>query len=613
MAAPRPLGLGLLLLLAGCASSQPEPAKSPAGPTPAPLTQERITSLVAEVAHLRGLPQRAPVPVYLLDEPSFQAALRERAERKASASDIEAQKAFHLAFDLRPDGARGGARPSTTREVLAEQVLGFYDHERHHIVVRASRPTTDAEAEKERGILAHEIEHALQDQHFGRPDEATRDAMSDDSLLAYSALLEGDAMLTMFAYLAAERGVPIQRMVRRAADILRDTPAERFAGDGDAALFRALPIVRERLLFRYHAGTAMVAELYRAGGLDLVNRLFVAPPVSTEQVLHPEKYVAGEVPADIRPPDPPAGMRAIGNGTLGELVIRVVLGRCTGMAEIAAEGWSGDRFTLAVGTDGKVGLAWATAWDSEKDAAEFAAALTERPGCFRALAIEGTAIDGALVVRQKGKNVAVARGLPANATEEAVARLLELPQPPKNRPAALPYQLPPRGPLPPREPGLLAGHDYYSRYLGVVGRVPFGVSAVVGYEGFELRLARPDALTSGGLILSDLVTTPKFQEKLFSHIAAGIAGGAEGKTLVPVGGRALGTALGAGVERSWTFTGTRISVRAVMVPICGGTGSLVFLQSFDEPTSGALLDGWMNSFRWNTNVRPPVCEAFDPR
>ncbi|MRG97412.1 hypothetical protein [Polyangium spumosum] len=608
--------IGLLFALTACGGSSPPPAEVPSPPPPAPLTQERIQALVAEVAHLRGLPLRAAVPVYLLDEPTFLAALRERADRRAAAAEVEARTAFHLAFDLLPDGKPGaGPPPSSTREVLEEQVRGFYDHEKKIIVVRASRPRTEAESEKERAILAHEIEHALQDQSFGRPDAREQATMGADEVLAYGSLLEGDAMLTMFAYLASERGVPMQRMVRRAADVMRDVPAERFvANDGDTALLRAPPIVRERLLFRYHAGTAMVAELYRAGGLDLVNRMFVSPPVSTEQVMHPEKYLAGERPVVLAAPQAPAGYRPLDEGTLGELETRVVLDRCTPLSTQAAAGWGGDRYTLVAAQSGGVGLLWSTAWDAESDAVEFVAAIQSSPGCLRALSLGSASIEGGIVVRAEKNRVAVVRGLAGPLAEASARQILESPiAAPTSPPVALPYRLPPRAPLPRREPGWLVGHDYFSRWLGIAGRIPLGVNAIVGHEGLELRISRPDVLVSGALFVSDLVTAPRFQEKLFADVAGGLERGAEGSRVVTARTGPVPTPLGAGIERWWTVGETPISVRAVMVPICGGTGSIVFLQSFRDPDAQRTLDGWMHSFRWNTGVKPPVCEALDPR
>jgi len=618
----RAFALSLGVLSAACVETPPPRAARPEAREAAPpvLTQERVTQLVGEIAALRGLPQKAPVPVFVLEEDAFLAVLEERTTRAAAESEIEERKAFHLAFDLLPNGTGEGSskQASSTREVLQEQVLGFYDHVRKQIIVRASRATTLAEAEKERGILAHEIEHALQDQHFGRADQKAVAKRSDDEQLAYMALLEGDAMLTMFAYLATERGVPMQRMVRRAADIMDDMPAERFAaGDGDGALARALPIMREQLLFRYHAGTSLAAELYRAGGLPLVNRMFQAPPISTEQVLHPEKYLAGEAPAEIPAPEAPAGSgsRVIGHGVVGELATRVVLERCTRAATQAAEGWGGDRYTLFANADQSVGLLWATAWDSEKDAGEFAAALGENPTCLRALSLGGTTIDGSVLVRRKGKNVAVVRGFAGQTAEEIAARLLDSPKAAKARPEPLSVALVPRAPLPKRERGYFLSNDYFSPYLGVTARVPLGMRATVELKESELHVSFPPSRATVSLSVSDMSTAPLFQEKLFGMVEKSLVRGSHGRGLFQAGGGPLMTPLGMANQRFWRVNETPVVVRSLMIPICGGTGSFVFIEIYNgaDPTMRTLLDGFLGSFRWNTNVKPPVCEALDPR
>jgi hypothetical protein len=43
------------------------------------------------------------------------------------------------------------------------------------------------------------------------------------------------------------------------------------------------------------------------------------------------------------------------------------------------------------------------------------------------------------------------------------------------------------------------------------------------------------------------------------------------------------------------------------------TGSLVFLQSWADPSAKGMLDAFVYSFRWNPDVKPPVCELLDPR
>lgn len=604
-------GLGLALAVGGCAASMPASPEAPAAPPPAPLTQARIVALIGEIAALRGLPQRAPVPVYLLDGARFRAALQERAARIAKGQAIEARVAFHVAFDLLPRGGPGQGRPSTVREVLEEQIVGFYDRDRRHIVVRATSPRTEAEAEHTRGVLAHEITHALQDQNFGLL-QASSDLPMDQAL-ARAAVVEGDAMLTMAAYLARERGMPFNRVVRRTADLTRDVPIERFmAGDDAAALRNALPIVRERLLFPYQAGAGLAADLYRAAaGLSLVNGLFSRPPVSTEQVLHPEKYLAGELPIFVGVPEPPPGWRAIASETLGELQTRVVLERCTTAARAAAEGWGGDRFTLLAGAGGALALLWSTAWDSDADAAEFARAMQGSPDCLRPITMNMASIDGTFVVQLEGRKVAVVRGLSEPLARAQTARLLALPAQPAPPVPIGAYRIPPRDPLPTREPGTVAGNVFVSRWLGVAGLIPDGLGATLGPAGLELKIAYPGV--AGGFAVSDRLTSPRHVENVFDEIMRGFAGAAEGEPLVLEGGGPAWHPLGPAVDRWWSVGGTPFMLRAIVVPICSGTGSYVFIQSWSVPGAKSALDQWMSSFRWTSPGRPPLCEVLDPR
>ncbi|UQA57851.1 hypothetical protein [Polyangium aurulentum] len=607
---------GLMLAVAGCAGSPAAPAQSPAPeppPPPPPLTQERIHALIGEVALLRQLPQRAPVQIHLLDEPAFIAALRER-ERQLSKAEADGRMAFLSAFDLVPDVGIAEGRPSSAREVMEEQVLAFYDRERRHIVARAARPRTKAEADKQLGVLAHEIEHALQDQHFGRP--APEEISEEDSRLAYGAVLEGDAMVTMVAYVAADRGLPFSRAIRRVSDITRDVQIDRIvAGERGSALAHALPIMRERLMFPYNAGAGLVADLYRAGGLSLVNTLFTRRPVSTEQVLHPEKYIAGEMPVAVRAPAPPPGYRLVASEPLGELQTRVVLERCIYQAgaAAAAAGWGGDRYSLFTGPAGEVALLWSTAWDTENDAAEFSRALSANPACLRSPRMGSAKIDGSLHVVTEGRNVAVVRGLPDPLARETAKGLLALPAEAVMGSPVGNYQIPPRYPLPSGEKGVVYDGVYASRWLGIAAQLPFGFSSGIGRGPLELKVGVDGMPVNGALMLSDRMTTPRFVEEVFRDVARGFSESAGGKPLISEGGGPVMLPLGPAVERWWSVADSPVSLRAVVLPVCNGTGSYIFLQTWTEPTAKTLLDGWLGSFRWTSGGSPPVCWMLDPR
>jgi hypothetical protein len=149
-------------------------------------------------------------------------------------------------------------------------------------------------------------------------------------------------------------------------------------------------------MFPYLQGLTFVNQLWAQGGWDAVDGAYGRLPDSTEQVLHPEKYEAGEKPVEVDL-DGAALAAAMGDGwsgtpedTLGEFQLSVWL-RENGVkaldASRAAAGWGGDRLAYLRGPDGAYGLALATAWDSADDTDEFVeaaeAAVGSLPGAAR--------------------------------------------------------------------------------------------------------------------------------------------------------------------------------------------------------------------------------------
>ena len=149
------------------------------------------------------------------------------------------------------------------------------------------------------------------------------------------------------------------------------------------ALNNAPAYLRETSLFPYQNGLALVQRLIADGGYDAINAAFADPPDSTEQVLHPNKYVQREAPINVRIPAGFAGLVGPGwseavRDTLGELILRVWLTQHNISAEgarRATEGWGGDRLVLLRGANGSLAVAMKTTWDTADDALEFATTL----------------------------------------------------------------------------------------------------------------------------------------------------------------------------------------------------------------------------------------------
>ena len=254
--------------------------------------------------------------------------------------------------------------------MLGSQIAGFYDPETKELFV-VSRSGTIGPAEKV--TFAHEFTHALQDQHFGLEGIDVDAVGQGDRSLGRLGLVEGDATLLMTRWLV-EHLTPEELQ-----ELLEVDPESQ-------AQLEALPaILRETLLFPYQQGAIFANGIWMAGGWEAIDRAYERLPDSTEQVLHPEKYEAGEKPVALAL-DGAALATAMGAGwsgtpedTLGEFQLSIWL-RENGVkaldAQAAAAGWGGDRLAYLRGPNGAYALALATTWDAAAEADEFVAAAT---------------------------------------------------------------------------------------------------------------------------------------------------------------------------------------------------------------------------------------------
>ena len=334
---------GALLVLAGA-------AVRPAGADPA----AQVAEIWAQTVSVRGLEPRADPVVELLERE----ALRAQVATELLPADPGSRRLF-VALGLLP--------PEPEPETLALDLLGAHATGMYS---RLDKRVYLAGSESRLGptdklALAHELVHALQDQHFDLhrivPEGADRDRR-----VAAEALVEGDAMLTMVRW---------GRRFLTVDDKLGLGEPER--APGAAELAEAPVAVRERVLFPYQQGRTFVQALHARGGDDAVNQAFLDPPISTEQVIHPDKYFAREGPRGVpRPPlAGPLGptWRSVLSDVLGELYVRVLIEQFASPAEAeaVAAGWGGDSVQLLEDEAGRPVIALATAWDSDADAGEF--------------------------------------------------------------------------------------------------------------------------------------------------------------------------------------------------------------------------------------------------
>ena len=275
------------------------------------------------------------------------------------------------------------------KRAFQEQVGAYYDPATRSV----NFPTRSYSPEILKSIIAHELTHVLQDQHFGL-DRLLSDATNSDEIIARQALAEGDATLTETLYLFLELGgvVPADTQLQIAIDMIANTTVDEIKQDlknaeADPQAVQEIEntpdFLFEQSSFPYFRGVAFVYHLRRRGGWATVNRAYTHPPSSTEHILHPDKYFAGESFEEIALPDL-ANESFAGNwelldqDTLGELNLRIIFNTFDiQTSHVAAAGWHGDQYVVLKHRDGAPALVLFTTWDTEQDATEFKTAYED--------------------------------------------------------------------------------------------------------------------------------------------------------------------------------------------------------------------------------------------
>lgn len=322
------------------------------------LIQDRVTVV-------RELKPLSPIERSLMSRQGLRAYLVDAFLEEVTPEEIEANTLRWEVLGYIPPGTD---LVQIYIEVLTEQVLGFYALDRKVLFLISEQESLTASDEL---TLAHEVTHALQDQHYDLKGMFDRAGNENDLVMAIQALAEGDAVLTSLLY---------GREFMTTAQLL-----EAFQSDmavGSSVLDSAPLVVRRELLFPYTSGIDFLAEWYTQGRWEAVDRVWRNPPQSTEQILHPEKYQAGDAPIPVTAPDlaPVLGpeWRQLEENTNGELDWNILIEQYVDAATAneAAAGWGGDRFRLLRrDSDGALVFAARTAWDTELDAQQFYRAM----------------------------------------------------------------------------------------------------------------------------------------------------------------------------------------------------------------------------------------------
>jgi hypothetical protein len=324
---------------------------TPEGPTP-----PAIGEVEHEVETVRGLRYTAPVGV----TPVTQAQIDRRLSKNFD-------KSYPTDFYARRSQAWGtiGVIPAGTsiRDALLQfqtgQVTGFYNSITKRLVYIG-----DTELGlNEHFTLAHELTHAIDDQHFGLSRlDAIAARCDDETFDAALGAVEGDAQFW-------------------ATQVIERYPSASGGGSSTGGSLAGVPPFIVKLeLWPYEAGIAFIHALDDEGGSAMVNRAMRTFPVSTEQVIHPERW-----PNDVPQPVDISELAAkLGPGwtdldvmTVGEawLQLMLALRMDSATASRAATGWDGGIYR-AWSSGSNTAVLLRTVWDTPMDAQEFADAMT---------------------------------------------------------------------------------------------------------------------------------------------------------------------------------------------------------------------------------------------
>lgn len=347
------------------------------------------------IPQLRGLEFKKPVVPGFMGRAELREFIVGELENEMPPEAMEEIRLSLIALGL----ARDDFDPETLiPSLLTEEVAGFYDPRRKTLFLIVELPK-DGKPVKEPGTLArflgarprfdpaeqktillHEMSHALMDQHYDLKNTQLSLEDDDDASLAYSSLVEGEAtIMMMLPNLGGRSGLKTSSEFMERSMSMMMGAATAMGGPAMRAAPKALA---ESFIFPYLRGPTFILALTNPTGTwAKVNDAFVNPPLSTEHILHPEKYLAGDDPPlavelpDLVPYLAP-GWRELTRNVVGEAITELML-RERDVEESAkvAAGWGGDAYVILThDEDDAAGFALRTVWDTVDEAREFEAA-----------------------------------------------------------------------------------------------------------------------------------------------------------------------------------------------------------------------------------------------
>jgi len=362
------LRLPLLVLVLSSPSSPPAQGQKAPGTAAESELLTEAEEVLQEISQIRGLEVKRPVRKGLKSQAELRAFVLKKLEEEYTDQEILNQSKALVKLGLLPRGAR---LKELLVNLLTEQIAGVYDPEEKIFYIADWMPEV-----LQKPIMAHELTHALQDQYLDLPQFLKRTKDNDDEALARTAVIEGEALAVMIDYLLKPQGLDLSTLT----DLASLMKSQISLLGGEFGMGDQIPeIITETLVFPYLYGVSFVQTFRKSHPWADFLKIYEDPPTSSEQILHPVKYFdARDDPVQIRMEDfsglLAGNWKEIDSNVLGEQGLSILVKKFAGkeMAQLASEGWGGDRYKLLEeGTTGDLILLHFSTWDAPKEAMEF--------------------------------------------------------------------------------------------------------------------------------------------------------------------------------------------------------------------------------------------------
>jgi hypothetical protein len=297
------------LLLAPLVGFQTRAAVSDRLPTAA-----EIDSILHELSSITGFRIRKQLPFALITRDQVNEYLKDQIRRSVKPDEIRAEEATLKKFGFAPADFD---LKQTTIDLLTEQAAAFYDFRRKKLFI------SDWATVNMRDVaLVHELAHALADQNFPIQKFSNKAEDNTESSLAREAVVEGQASWLMIEVGARRAGKTLGDP--KTARELLETDAS--AQSSDYPVFNKAPLyLRRTLMFPYDDGEKFQQAVFLRKGKDAFAEVFRDPPVSTAQIIHPERYFDHVALASPELPKPAPHAKPFVSGSMGELETRILL------------------------------------------------------------------------------------------------------------------------------------------------------------------------------------------------------------------------------------------------------------------------------------------------